>query len=285
MEENKKFFLAVILAFCIVLAGASCFWLGLQFASDEEKLNEANELEIDTLGKKLAEMTSYNVIGRDYYFYMDNMSNANKLSITIGLIPEDEFSWSEYAKSEYPDDCNGEFGLTCYSRKISKETFERYFHKIFGLSEQVIYESFNCFPSKEIIKSTSGYKYSDTCNLEGNDIICYNTFSGDVDYIYRYIKYNYSKLIDEKTLKVYTKFLGVERSTKENEVTNNDNAIYSDYNLKTIAAHHNYASWDSDSPTKEDLFKKYSDVAGNYELTFKKDIDDNWYWESTKLIK
>lgn len=32
MEENKKFFLAVILAFCIVLVGAACFWLGLQFA-------------------------------------------------------------------------------------------------------------------------------------------------------------------------------------------------------------------------------------------------------------
>lgn len=294
MEENKKFFLGVILAFCIVLVGASCFWLGLQFADgntkeldNSEQLEEKEPMssgEIDELGKKLAEMTSYNANGRDYYFYMDSMSNENKLSVTIGLIPENEFILSEYAKSEYPDNCNGETGLTCYSRKISKNVFDNYYHKIFGLND-ISYDTFSYVPSAEIISSKNGYKYLDTCKLEGSDIVCYNTFGGDTNYIYRYVKYDSSKLVDDQTLNVYTKFLGVERSLEENEVTNNGNAIYSDYNLKNIADHHNYSNWDSESPTKKDLFEKYGDKAGKYVLTFKKDADNNWYWLSTKLVK
>lgn len=297
MEKKKENFLWVILAFCVILVGIGCFYLGTHFGNrvadskkeeaKKEEDNNTNETEIEKLGQELFAMTNVNSSGQEYYLYKDTITNKEKLEFALSIIPDKEFELSEYAKNnEYPEECNGELGLTCYSRKIKKSVFEKYYHKAFGLDKKVTYEEFSYFPSIEVIKRNDSYKQNDKCNLEGNDIVCYNLFSGDIDVNYRYIKYDHSELVNENTLEVYTKFLGYKRELEYNskygeEIKN----LYSDYNFKEIIGQHDYDTWSLDSPTKEELFEKYGSKAGTYKLTFNKDTDGNWYWVSTTAVK
>ena len=43
--------------------------------------------------------------------------------------------------------------------------------------------------------------------------------------------------------------------------------------------------YESISNNYKELFKKYKDTCGKYEVEFKKDTNDNWYWYSTTKVR
>ncbi len=272
MEKEKVNYLAIILAFCVVIAGLGGFWIGTYFEDKNDGKSNVTETtgmtekEIDNLGRKLFEKTSYaNDYWDELYFYNEDkldhksMDNETKLMVAYMNIPN-AYILEETLMSipEEPSNYTGKAYM------VAKDNFEKSYKELFGASEKINYTSFETYSEE-----------SKTCELQNNQIVCKNNgFGGRGSAGTLYVNYEKTELVDNSIV-VYTSLLGY----------NNWNAgefgvIYSDYNMNN-----QIADKEITENVEETLFKEFGDKASKYKLTFNKDTNDNWYWVSTELVK
>lgn len=203
MEDNKKFFLAVILAFCIVLVGASCFWLGLQFADknvDISEKNSENEINLAIINEKFIDninvsrlLSNYlNSKENDFAKYLNELDNNYKLF--VGNI-SDGISFKQIENKL----------VTLFGNNIGVESKD-YYQKGLEFNEPVYMYN----------KDTGKYNYN--TKTPGSDVDGY-----DLDYIYNY-KLKDIKTVDNKLEILYYGLYGTLPSgIGPATVTNNKN--------------------------------------------------------------
>jgi len=228
-----------------------------------------SEKEVDNLGKKLFNKTSYiNNYGDELYFYdadkldYSNISNESKLAVTIANISDGDFYEDLKYEMRYSFSDDGYiYEDLHYVKSISKKKFEESYKELFGNDENVKYEDFN----------QNDY----TCSLKNDSVECNNyTFYARGSAGQFYLSYDKAEYIDNSII-VYTSLLGY-----NNWNASDKGAIYNDYNLSN-QIDDRYI----EDNVEETLFRDYGDKASKYKLTFNQDNNGNWYWVSTELVK
>lgn len=269
MEKEKVNYLAIILAFCVVIAGLGCFWLGTYFAEkdcvvenkNEEKETLMTEKELDNLGKELFKKTSYdNGYGDELYFYNESkldynkLNNEERLAVAFINIPS-AYIYEELYNSENDQVVN-------LSKQVYSNDFESSYKELFGFDKKIKYEKF-------LIENDDS-----ECEANNDIIACdCNGVGGRGSAGSLYLNYEKTELVNNDLI-VYTSLLGY------NADNGDEGVVYNDYELINPIAGKEFTE-----NIGETLFKEYGDKASKYKLTFNKDTNDNWYWVSTELVK
>ncbi len=256
---KKKVLMIFVIVFIVLLAGFGGYYLKElnmpnpgECAKEDEVTEKEESKNVDVLGLNLFEKfkTSVNDVEYDVYGNLDydKLKNNIRLSmafknISIDKIEEGTVSdlTCEAGYLTNNTGADGYYGYKCWHLKVSKSDFERSYKELFGNDKSINYQEF-LFDLN-------------VCNLENNEIVCYQYFGGDAKSNIQLVDYQETKL-ENNELYVYAKLLNVDL-TKEN---------------------YSYTQTD-----KERLFSKYSSEVKNYKLTFKKDNTDNWYWFKTDI--
>ena len=231
---------------------------------DNIQLPEEDE-EVASIGRDLFERTNKHtyvadntyILYQDKNIYYDDLTSVDKMALTYILIPDEEkeLDAEAHIKSECYDG-----GYICPSEIISRDTFEKYYHQMFGSDKSIDYTTIYTYNNYSLI----------TCSLIDNEIVCYPIDGGGVSSYYNYIEYNRT-VRDGDDLLVYVNFL-------VDGCNYNNCGIYADRNFTK------FITDDVDYEDGSELFDLYRDEAGLYKLTFKKDIDGNYYWYSSEII-
>ena len=241
-------------------------------ADDEIQLPEEDK-EVASLGRDLFARTNKHIYSADntYILYQpedltyDNLDNKDKLALAYNLIPNEE---KNIDSSAYTNSSCYDGGYICPAERVSRDLFEEYYHKMFGLDKNVEFEEIFILRSDYDIDSIVDGIW---CNLENDEFVCYPIDGGGVSMYYNYIEYNRT-VRDGDDLLVYVNFL-------VDGCSSNNCGIYADRNFTK------FITDDVDYDDGSELFDLYRDEAGLYKLTFKKDTNDNYYWYSSEIVK
>ena len=237
--------------------------------NDEDENNKLSEEELNKLGLELfsrtnTALTSYITSG-NYMFYQEDdityndLNNEERLEYVYLQIPNSEKTYN--LNDAYDRSCiDTENTYTCYYEKILINTFEEYYYKMFGLDKGINYEWFTV--------ATDNFL---RCEKEENEIICYPTDGGGATDYRTYLNYIHAEENNSDIL-VYVNLLAMGYNGVEG-------GIFSD------ATMNNRIADESPEVTEDNIFDIYGDEAGLYKVTFKKDINDNYYWYSSEIIK
>lgn len=258
---KKKILIIIVIVFIALLAGFGGYYLKElnipnhgEYAKEDGIAEKEESTNVDALGLNLFEKfkTSVNDVEYDIYnndLNYEKLKNSVKLSmafknISIDKIEEGTVSdlTCETGYLTNNTDADGYYGYKCWHLKVSKSDFEMSYKELFGNDKSVNYEEFL-------------FDFN-VCNLENNEIVCYEYFGGDAVSNVQLVDYTEANLENDE-LYVYVKLLNI-------NLTNE-----------------NYLGTQTD---KENLFTKYNNDALKYKLTFKKDNIDNWYWFKTEII-
>lgn len=247
---KKKVLIIIVIVFTALLAGFGGYYLKELNMSNFSECEKEESTNVDALGLNLFEKfkTSVNDVEYDIYnndLNYEKLKNSVRLSMAFKNISIDKIE--EGVVSDLTCEAgyltnntgtDGYYGYKCWHLKVSKSDFERSYKELFGNDKSVNYEEFL-------------FDFN-VCNLENDEIVCYEYFGGDAVSNIQLVDYTESKLENDE-LYVYAKLLNVYL----NSYTQTD---------------------------KESLFSKYSSDVKKYKLTFKKDNTDNWYWFKTDMI-
>ena len=295
MEENKNKSLIIIVILVILLLGSIGYIVYDNFIKedevvenndknnnnqDNEQNNEEDEIqlpkedeEVANIGRDLFERTNkhINVADNTYILYQekdvyyDDLSNKDKLALAYNLIPNEE---KNIDSSAYTNSSCYDGGYICPAEGVSRDLFEEYYHKMFGLDKNVEFEEIFILRSDYDIDSIVDGIW---CNLENDEFVCYPIDGGGVSMYYNYIEYNRT-VCDGDDLLVYVNFL-------VDGCSSGHCGIYADRKFtKFIADNIDYED-------ESELFDLYRDEAGLYKLTFRKDVNGNYYWYSSEIVK
>lgn len=239
--------------------------------STNEEENNLTEEELNKLGESLFNKTVIKYWTGDHYLlYYDenitynNLSDGRKSTIAFLSIPAGYF---EFNYDSFDNLSEAGAGQYLYS-SVEYKYYEDSYKKMFGSDKEVLYSGGNWqFPLVNF------------CKHEGEYINCYNGNGGDAVDTIDYIQYDYTEKNDSDII-VYVKYV---RCTPEK--------IYSDQG-KTIIDSGDFSSTlylaYTTRNTKEAtnaVFEDYYEKAGTYKVTFKEDINGNYYWYSSEIIK
>lgn len=248
--------------------------------NDEQNNNGENGLsaeKLNVLGLELFDMIdnrqaySLPLFNTENILTYDSIMDNNKLTLAHKLIPDIEKTINE--------ECTDRLS-SCVREVISKSTMEKYYYKLFGSDKTVNHQFYTDF---------SNYL---TCSYNNNEYECTMRIGGDVTDVVKYIKYDSTKEVDGdvivtvKSLYVINEDGIYSDSTESNRIDNLDyydnlmDSLSSDDYIDGINGinNSNYNNFINN------LFARYDSNAGIYEVTFKKDTTDNYYWYSTKLM-
>lgn len=277
LSKDKLNFLVIILAFCVVLVGIGGFWLGTHFGDSKtivESKNKEKEIiednginleEVDKLGKRLFEKTSSSYANQNYYFYGDGIaiSDFDKYALGSAII-EVAFQDNLIIDNSETCDLKDKLGIepTCYKYQLKVEDYDKIAKDLFGANYVVKHEEF------------VEYNRGLDCKFENDYINFYQIAGGDSLSGQGVIKYKES-ILDNDTLYVYANSLYLKLG----------GGLYSDLDGKNLIIENVMSDYFATGIIDKDkLFEDYSDKAGTYQLTFKKDTNENWYWVTTKLM-
>ena len=240
---------------------------------DEIQLPEEDE-EVANIGRDLFERTNKHIYVADHTYilyqekdvYYDDLSNKDRLALTYNLIPNEYKNIDASAYNANTSCYDG--GFICPSEKVSRDLFEEYYYKMFGLDKEVVFEEIYILRSDY---DTDNITNEIVCNLENEEFMCFPIDGGGVSMYYNYIEYNRT-VRDGDDLLVYVNFL-------VDGCNSGKCGIYADRKFtKFIVDNIDYED-------ESELFDLYRDEAGLYKLTFRKDVNGNYYWYSSEIVK
>ena len=275
MEQNNTVYTTgVIILIIIIIAGISYSVYSLFIKDDNTNFNTE---ELDNIGLELFDMVD-NRQGYDLPFFdtentltYDSIIDTEKLVLAHKLIPDSEKTINE--------ECTNALS-NCAFETFSAATMEKYYHELFGSDKTVNHQFYTDF---------SNYL---TCSYNNNEYQCAMRIGGDVTDVVKYIKYDSTKevagdvIVTVKSLYVINNDGIYSDSTESNRI---DNLDYYD-NLMDSLSENDYIDGINGINNSnynnfiDNLFARYDSNVGIYEVTFRKDANDNYYWYSTKLM-
>ena len=251
-------------------------------AKDDKKElyeNDISEVLLDTLGRKLYDMVDVSLFDGLYYYFFaeENMNqnsfdNSEKLGMVLENINLDDGIYHNFinfdrikSNDAYQSLCHEDMCIVYY---VSKKKFEEAVTKLWGQNNNVKIEQF---------WSKSGICWDDSENQ--NYLACViPTAYGDESDAHEIMEYAGTKMVDTNVV-VSVKYLRVFNSVDQRK-------LYSDLKMKkeiqlSTEDEEKLNSYDIND---EDLFEKYGDKAGVFEVTFKKDSFGNYYYYSTEYV-
>lgn len=269
MEKNKENYLIYVLIFCVVLAFGGGYLLGNSMTKgsntienkDSNEIKEDN-LVVDALGRELFDKF-YLKNKNDNYIYLfsgkdTNFNNTNYDNKLIYALLKSDYSIVNNDTDIDEEKIQFKVNLV----DLEKIYFE-YFHSTISFEFKTDFD-FNFYEPKS--DNLFG-----NCVNDNNQLVCNLFWGGGITGYNQYIKYDYSKLNDNK-LEVYVKYLLIDAEYGLFSDRNKTNSI--DKNIKDI----NYNDIDK-------LFSNYEDKTGIYKMVFEKDTDGNYYWVETDVVK
>ena len=166
MEEKKNTkFIVIIVILVILLVGSIGYIVYDNFIKEDEVVdnnnndNQENEQndeedeiqlpkedeEVANIGRDLFARTNKHIYSADntYILYQpedltyDNLDNKDKLALAYNLIPNEE---KNIDSSAYTNSSCYDGGYICPAERVSRDLFEEYYHKMFGLDKNVEFE-------------------------------------------------------------------------------------------------------------------------------------------------
>lgn len=283
MKKGKNILLFLLVVIFIVGSAGVGYYMGSNNQSNVNKKvdnNEDNKMSdenVDKLGRKLYNDTLFKYGWDDLYFYsnekltVDKMKLDKKLEITINNINLQDITYNT-AQDIHSQECFNDtpqgYGYTCYVYKINKNVFSEKYYNIFNKELPF----FNEFVSLDDLH---------TCKLEDNEIKCYPMDGGDVfGGVLRMVRYSKTEL-KNNVVYVYADYIGFNADKNATNIFN----VYSDYDLTKKIGNVDFYG-DIDIFDDEDkYFQEFKGKTGQYKLTFKQNEYNNWYWESTEVVK
>lgn len=288
MKKGKNILLFLLVVIFIVGSASVGYYMGTNKQNNDTKTidnNEDNKMldeNVDKLGRKLYNDTLFKYGWYDLYFYsnekltVDNMELDKKLEITMNNISFNDINYNQ-VKDLFSQEClkestdsNG-FNYTCYVYKVNKDIFAEVYYNLFNQNMP----TFNYF----IYMDSLNYR---VCKLENQEIKCYPMDSGGDTFggVLRMVRYSKTEL-KNNVIYVYADYIGFNADKNATNIFN----VYSDYDLTKKIGNVDFYG-DIDIFDDEDkYFQEFKGKTGQYKLTFKQNEYNNWYWESTEVVK
>lgn len=290
MENNEKkytVFIVLVVVLVIMVIGLTSYIVYdkvMDSKSDNVTvtINKNDEnYNIEKLGKELFDkFTAFKDYEPGELIYSSEDLNyitlSNEYKLIMAMLNSKDIV---YNKNFSYDSDNEEDGVILdYYSKIKITDLEKSYKDLFGMDKtldlSITYDGDSIYAYKQF---SASYWDSDVligCKQENEEYVCYGLFGGGTWSGQSYYQYDYSKMENEK-LYVYVNHLAIDAPSEfrfcsdyicENKI---DDTEYTKEDLKDI----------------NKLFEKYKGKTGVYMLVFAKDINDNWYWEETQIIK
>ena len=287
MKKGKKILLFLLVVVFIVGSAGVGYYKGSNNQSnvikkaDNNEDNKMSDETVDKLGRKLFVATLSND-SYDYHFYDSDKLTVDKVSLDVKLISTmNNISFNDIYYNQVRDftsqeclkestDSNG-FNYTCYVYKVNKDIFAEVYYNLFNQNMP----TFNYFIYMDSLDNR-------VCKLEDNEIKCYPMDSGGDTFggVLRMVRYSKTEL-KNNVIYVYADYIGFNADKNATNIFN----VYSDYDLTKKIGN---VDFDGDIDIFDDEDKYFQDFkgkTGQYKLTFKQNEYNNWYWESTEVVK
>lgn len=257
----------IILSICLVITGGYSIFKIFEkepvceneIPNEEIKCeNEISEAQIEALGKILFNKVNF-AYGNSYPLFKSNLVKFSDLSV-------DESYSIAFSKVGGENTTVGTFDasksdrLTGVSMLVEKQAFILTFKELFGSDKNIRFVDFN---------NTNLISY---CSFESTNIRCSQLIGGgELGFSLVSLTYE-STRTSEENLIVTARYLSSDGA-----------AVYADPD-KTIQIDDGTYINSLNNVTAEAMYEKYQEQAGKIEITFTKDIDNNYYWAESKYI-
>lgn len=158
----------------------------------------------------------------------------------------------------------------CYIFKVAKKDFEDKYKEFFGSDKTISYKTVTTDTPLNHLTAICEFKNAFEVFEEDDYLVAYDWQCGDAGWGYSdYIEYDNSKY-DGEDIIISVKFLRY----------NWNGLVYADPD-ETVEVANNISQTEADA----NIFEIYGEKAGTFEVRFKKDINNNYYWYESKFIR
>ena len=231
---------------------------------EEQKKEEKNTEEI---AKGLYnKIIKFKYIGGGYLFI--NMGESEKLKAAyenVDSLNKVDYDYDRCMETYYDRSKEKDRKDLCTVHYVTKDDFEKSYKDLFGSNSNIIYDDFDALGLN-------------SCYLDDNKVKCYLLLGGIESGINQYSKLEKYEEIDDYIYLYINTLLKDMMDTKI--IGKNNKEIDDDTYYKSLLKNYEISEENINK-----LFARYQGQTMDFKLTFKKDVNNNYYFVKTEEIK